>query len=339
MGNRTKIFKRDINTDVKTGNFVDTETGEKFDGAKLIIDSHKYDVVPAVPAERRQQQKEHIQRKQRKDIFDKIADGFTFSYISKVSELHEDKRFTDDEKTRIMFLGTYVGYSEKGSFLMHNTNGRFIYKHRLKDLLELGNKNKFYSFYKKLIDAGIIVEIKTEAGIKLKWSEEYHFKGKLPKGYGAKDIGAFKTYDKQIQELYKAKKDNGKPIHSAKQLYTVFMVLPFVHYETNILCKYPNAPTEEAEPLSIEELAEGLGFKRSNDLKRKLLKIELKEQPVFSFIQNKKATHITVNPFIIWRQKKMPDASLLSHYFDTAKRIAESKGMKIKMKDLIVLEG
>jgi hypothetical protein len=327
--------KKNINNHVYTGSFANLETGEILEDVKIITEPNKYAVVPV---ERIEQKKEFAERKQRNDLYMEIADGFTWSYISKLSELHQDQRFTEDEKTRIMFLGTYVSYSDKGSFLAF-PNGRYIRKKNLKGLLELKEEKKFYSFYNKLLDTGIITEVPdTEGGKKLKWSEQYHFRGKLPKGSGA-EAGLLKTYDKQIQELYKAKKDNGKALHSPKQLYTVFMVLPFVHYETNIICKNPNVPFDETEPLSIDELAKGLGFKRSNDLKRKMLQIELKEQPVFSFIQNKKATHITVNPFVVWRQNQMPNKTLMLHFFDTAKKIAEEKGIKVSMQDLIQLEG
>lgn len=319
--------------DILKTDVIDKNTGEIIEGVAVIKNPEKYRFTNLETVAK---QREYIERKHRKDLFEEIAESFTFTYISKVTELHFDERFTDDEKTRIMFLGSYVSYSNKGSFLTFS-NGRYIKKKNLKGLLEIKEEKKFYSFYNKLVEVVIIEEVPTDAGICLRWSEEYHFKGKLPKGSGA-ETGILKSYDKQIQELYKAKKENGKALHSPKQLYTVFMILPFVHYETNIICKYPNKPFNECEPLEIDELTKGLGYKRSNDLKRKMLKILLKEQPVFQFNITSKATHITVNPFIVWRQNKMPDATLLVTFFDTAKRIAEAKGMKITMQDLIKIE-
>ncbi|MFS0637303.1 hypothetical protein AB1K84_15495 [Mesobacillus foraminis] len=309
---------------------VDTETGELFPQALIIAEPDKVVITKKATFQSR---KDFLERKNRKGVFEELAEGFTFTYISKISELHEDERFTDDEKTRIMFLGTYVSYSKKGSFLTFS-NGRLIYKHNLKTLLEISSDNKFYSFYNKLVETGIITEVPEGSIKKLKWSNEYHFKGKLPKGSEG-EASYIKTYDKQIQELYKAKNSKEKALHSPKQLYTVFMLLPFVHYETNLICKFPNKPFTECEPLDLNELAKGLGFNRSNDLKRKLMKISLKEQPVFQFNITNKGTHITVNPFIVWRQNKLPDDALLVTFFDTARRIAEGKGIKITMKDLI----
>ncbi|OIJ12959.1 hypothetical protein BKP35_10390 [Anaerobacillus arseniciselenatis] len=318
---------------IERRNLVDADTGENLGNKLMVSDETQVNIHSKKLDDSR---KEYFDRKHRKDLFDEIAEGFTFTYINKVSELHEDERFTDDEKARIMYLGTFVNYSDKGSMLVV-ANGEPINKKQLKELLEISNKKKFYSFYTKLLVAEIIEEVPTEAGIGFKWSEAYHFKGKVTKGNSVESERFIKTYDKQIQELYQAKKANGKPVNSSKQLYTVFMVLPFVHYETNVLCKFPNKPFSECEPLTIDELASSLGFNRSNDLKRKMLKVELKELPVFSFNTTSKNTHITVNPFVVWRQNKMPEASLMVTFFDTAKRIAGRKGMKIELKDLIKL--
>lgn len=319
---------------IEIRNVVDLDTGEVLPNYIGITEREKVQVVSKETIEKR---KEYFYRKNRTDLFNEIADGFTFSNINKVSELHFDKRFTEDEKTRIMFLGTYVSYLSKGSYLTFS-NGKPINKQHVRKLLEIKEERKFYSFYNKLLDFDIVEETVINGEIGLKWSEEYHFKGKLPKGAGAK-AGVLKTYDKQIQELYQAKKDNGKSMYSPKQLYTVFMMLPFVHYETNIICLNPNEPFVDCNPLELSEIAKHLGFNRSNDLKRKLLKINLKEQPVFKLDTTNKGTYITVNPFVVWRQNKMPEASLMVTFFDTAKRIAEGKGIKITVNDLLLLEG
>lgn len=330
------MTKTDINQDVYTITVPDYETGELVP-AKVVLQPEAYDVISK---ERKKQKKDYAEQKNRKGMYNKIADGFTFSYIQKVSDLYFDDRFSDDEKTRIMFLGTYVSYSNKGSFLVF-PNGRYIRKHHLKNILEITNNKKFYRFYNKMLDVGIITEIKEDdtepPKLKLKWSEEYHFKGKSTNSNSC-GKSYLKTYDKQIRDLYTAKNENGKPINSPKQLYTVFMLLPFVHYETNVICKYPDKHFADCEPMTIDELAKGLNFNRSNDLKRKLLKIELKEQPVFRFDATNKATHITVNPFIVWRQNKMPETALLVSFYDTAKRIGEAKGIRLEMKDLLQID-
>jgi len=87
--------------------------------------------------------------------------------------------------------------------------------------------------------------------------------------------------------------------------------------------------------MELKEIAEGIGIERSNDLKRKLLKINLHEQPVFKLETTSKGTHVTVNPFVIWRQNRIPEESLMVSFYDTARRIAEKKGIAIKIEDLI----
>lgn len=304
---------------------VDVETGEILEGAIVLPNTEGYQIIKK---ETVSQRSEYFKQKQRKEAFDELTEGFTFSYIETVSKLHSDERFTDDEKTRIMFLGTYVSYAEKGSYLVHS-NGRFIYKSGLKKVLEISKDSKFYSFYNKLVEAEIITEEETiDKEIKLNWNEQYHFRGAIKKGKKGNDTEALvKTFDTQIRELYKS--------HTAKQLYIVFLLLPFIHYGTNIICRYPNKPFTECEPMELKEIAEGIGIERSNDLKRKLLKINLYEQPVFKLETTSKGTHVTVNPFVIWRQNRIPEESLMVSFYDTARRIAEKKGIAIKIDDLI----
>lgn len=326
------VNQTNINEDVFTDTHVNKTTGEII-SAVIITNPDKYEVVEK---KRVKQKRYFAERKNRTNLYNKIVDGFTFSHLKTISKLHTDNRFKDDEKTRIMVLGTYVSYTDKGSFLKY-ANGHYVRKNHLMDLLHISKRDKFYSFYNKMVDAEIITEVKEGNTLKLrlKWSNMYHFKGTIPKNVGIDADTLIKSYDNQIRELFNARNERGRLLHSPTLLYSVFMVLPFVHYETNILCKYPNKPFDDCQPLTMNELAKGLGYSRSNDLKRKLLRINLKEQPVFSFNTTNKATHITVNPFVVWRQQKMPDASLLVSFYDTAKRIAESKGIGVSIQSLL----
>jgi len=80
-----------------------------------------------------------------------------------------------------------------------------------------------------------------------------------------------KLYDKQIQALYHEKDANGKKINTPKNLYVLFMVLPFLHVGSGVLCKKPLSDNVDCEPFTLKELAELFGFSRINLLKAKLL--------------------------------------------------------------------
>lgn len=297
------------------GVYANFETGEKVEGL-LLQNPENYIIISKESEAKR---KAYLQGKQHKGIFDEIAGRFTFSLSSTIKELNQDKRFTQTEKTRIIFLGTFVSYQEKGSYLMHD-NGNLIYKNKLQSLLEMSNKNEFYKFYNNMLDAGILQEEHiNKTTIKLIWSSSYNFRGTAPAS-ALKEKNLIKTFDKQVRELYQEKDAKGKKVHTPNNLYTLFMLLPYVQPESNIICLNPE-DVSNPKPLTIQELADLFGYNRSNDLKRKLFKVKLKGLPVFSTISNTNYTHILVNPFIVYRSNKAPNDALLNHFKDTANRL------------------
>ncbi|RIU93312.1 hypothetical protein [Oceanobacillus picturae] len=294
------------------------ETGEKLEQVGVIYNPDDYNVINKKSEARK---KAYLLSRKEKSEFDALAGRFTFTLASTIIKLNNDKRFSQTEKTRIMYLGTYVSYQEKGSYLMH-CNGKYVLKNKLQSLLEMTNKVEFYKFYNKLLLAGIIQEEKlNKSTIKIMWSSEYNFRGKAsPEALKEKNL--IKTYDNQIRELYHEKDSKGKKVHTANNLYTLFMLMPYVQPESNMICLHPENETDSC-PLTIKDLAEIFNYNRTNDLKRKLFKIKLRGMPVFATISNSNYTHIVVNPFIVYRSNKAPSDALLIHFKDTAKRTSK----------------
>lgn len=308
--------------DIINGEVIVRETGEIVEGITIPKDS-PYTIINKV---KEQNRKNFLVRKENKTWFEELTGRFTFTLVSTIRELNHDNRFTLAEKTRIMFLGTYVSYQNHGSYLKFD-NGRYICKRHLQEMLEIKNRREFYHFYNKLVETKILTEeVIDRSTIKLRWSNMYHFRGKAPASE-LRGKNLIKTFDKQIRGLFKEKDTNGKALYTPNNLYTMFMVLPYVHPETNLLCMYPNNDLETCEPLSISELSRVLGFTRSNDLKRKLFKVRLKGLPVFETRDNGIYSYIQVNPFVIWRSNKTPSEALLVTFRDTADRLS------IKLKD------
>lgn len=290
---------------------------------KVILDKDKIQKVQQYKAEKRSY-----------DNFIDIAGGFSFLLVDTLKDLHSDTRFTDIEKARIMFLGSYCSYESSGRYLFTNNN-KYILKKDLQELLEITNKQEFYKFYNKLVDYGIIEEdVVGRFKVKLKWNGKYHFKGKATKN-GNKSIDTVKAYDRQIQTLYKEKDIEGKSINTPKNLYILFMVLPFINKESGVLCNQQHNPIEEdCEPLDLKDLCKLLGFERISTLKSKLMNCTLYGTNVF-FIgegihKRKKYTRIYVNPFVSSRSSKAPNTSLLAMFPDTEKAIVNNLQKKKK---------
>lgn len=261
--------------------------------------------------------------------FTDIAGGFSFILVETLIAFHKDSRFNDMEKARIMFLGTYCSYESSGRYLMTNNN-RYLLKSHLQNLLEISNKKEFYKFYNKLVETGIIEEeVLGRFEIKLRWNSDYHFKGKTTKS-NLKSTDVIKGYDKQIQSLYKGKDSNGKSINTPKNLYVMFMVLPFINTESNVLCNNPLKKHEEdAEPLQLNDLADMFGYAKPHMIKSRLLHCKLFDTNVF-FIgegshKGKNYTRIYVNPYVFNRSSKAPNASLQAMFPLTANTIIQRK--------------
>ncbi len=308
MKNDTEIIQIvDENGEVKTGLFIENYEGGFY--RKESIEKMK-----AYQAE-----------KKNYELFQDIAGGFTFMLTDTLKELHNDTHFNDMDKARIIFLGTFCSYETSGRYLLFNNN-KPILKNNLQELLEITNKKEFYKFYNKLIETGIVEEEKiSRTEVKLKWNSKYHFKGKANKR-GASSTDTVKTYDNQIQELYKAKDAKGKNINTPKNLYILFMLLPYINMESGVLCRQQHIQDETAcKPLTLDDLAEMFDYPKTSLLKNKLLKCKLHETNVFFIgegMQNrKKYTRIFVNPFVANRSGKTPNTSLLAMFPDTEKAI------------------
>jgi hypothetical protein len=268
--------------------------------------------------------------------FEDIAGGFSFMLIETLKELHKDTRFTDIEKARIMFLGTFCSYEDSGRYLYTNNN-KFILKSDLPGLLELTNKKEFYKLYNKLVETGIIEEsVINRTEVRLKWNSKYHFKGKASKN-GTRSTDTVKAYDRQIQALYKEKNAKGKSINTPKNLYILFMVLPFINKESGVLCNHQHITVEDdCEPLELSEVAEMFGYTRTSLLKTKLMNCKLFGTNVFfigeGILDRKKYTRIYVNPFVSSRSSKAPNPSLLAMFPSTDRAIVEQLKKKKKGK-------
>ena len=306
---------------IAAGEWIDKNagTGEIQTGI-LITNPKEYTIISKRSEAKR---KEYLQGKQKKSEFDVIAGKFTFTLSSTIKQLNRDKRFSQTEKTRIIFLGTYVSYQEKGNYLVHD-NGKPVLKNKLQSLLEMTNKKEFYKFFNKLVEAGIIQEkYINKSTIRIVWSSEYNFRGTAPTS-ALKEKNLIKTFDRQIRELYQEKDSKGKKVHTANNLYTLFMLMPYVHPESNMLCLHPENSID-SYPLTLTELAGMFGYNRTNDFKRKLFKVKLKGLPVFATVSNGNFTHILVNPFIVYRSNKAPNEALMMHFDDTAERLTKGK--------------
>ncbi|WP_262177760.1 hypothetical protein [Saccharococcus sp. Marseille-Q5394] len=301
---------------------VDIETGELFEKAIIVDNPENYILIHKDSEANR---KEFLKNRVVKSQFDELAGGFSFTMLDTLKELIADEDFTQSDKTRIMFLGTFVSYEKNNRYLTYG-NGRPILKNQLMDLLEMTNRKEFYNLYNTMLEKGVFTEDReSRSVIKIIWSKKYHFKGAVSGGSKTSEK-LVKSYDKQIRELYRARNSKGKPIHTAHSLFTFFSLLPYVHPESNALCRHPEKPVSQSQPFTIRELADIYGIERVTNFRRLLFRIKIHKMPVVALAQTTEDSRIYINPFVVNRTGKKPNATLFTLFESSFQRLADRQG-------------
>ncbi|WP_140456593.1 MULTISPECIES: hypothetical protein [Priestia] len=251
-----------------------------------------------------------VQYKQREDEVAKYnaeQGGFVFTFYKLAERIDGD--LTKADLARLLFLATYLSYE---SNQLKFDNGVAITKKQLPELLGL-KERAFRTFYGTVTQLGILVD----NGDKVVMSAEYFYKGSLPKTIKPNEIAYTRTYVNGIRELYKEYGATRK----AGQLGLLYLVIPYIHFDTNILVSNPNERQHaDIEALSLEEVAMLLGYD-ANKITRTLTGIVLGDEYVFMITQVGKEKNVVVNPRVHWRGTSVPSGTV-----DTLFQIKKRKG-------------
>lgn len=192
----------------------------------------------------------------------------------------------------LMFVGTYVGYK---TGRLEYDNGNPIGRQKLSDLVGLSER-KFRDFYSALLSENIIQEVGEEIYV----NPSVFYRGSLDDvDFDLGDYRHTRLYRKTVRELYH--RYRGREL---RQLAIVYAILPFLNYNTNIVCFNPQEQNQDAlKPLYLEKLAALLGYKDVTKFKRALNALELNGKPVFTFTEDpfdRRKKRIVVNPRVVF---------------------------------------
>ncbi|WP_018394541.1 hypothetical protein [Bacillus sp. 37MA] len=254
--------------------------------------SHLYELHPKVGTPSRSQV-EGLNAVAELAEHEKEHGGFVFAFFSATQTMEgQFPELSQSDLARLMFLGTYTAW-ETGQ-LKHD-NGRPINKKGLGELLNV-SRPAFSSFYKKLIDGGIVRE--EEGALLVNPSIFYRGKlGDVRKQLG--DIQYTRLFRKTVRELYGMY--GGRSI---KQLATIYAVLPFVNFKYNIVSFNPEESNADlVRPMTLENLAAALSYQDTHKLVTALRKIKYDGKSVFGFFEvdgDKRARKVVVNPSVVY---------------------------------------
>jgi hypothetical protein len=218
---------------------------------------------------------------------------FVFAFFESCKTMGEQyPSLTQAELARLMFVGTYTGY--RTGRLQHD-NGRVIDRKALEVLVGI-SRNKFGEFYRKLVSEEILQEVNGELFV----NPTVFYRGPVKEiGYKLDEYRHTRLFRKTVRELYE-KYTGRKTVHLA----IIYAVLPFLNFDTNVVCFNPKESDDEAiQPMNLENLAALLHYQDTHKLKRALESVKIDGQPVFWLPQNvhdKRHRRIIVNPRVVF---------------------------------------
>jgi hypothetical protein len=225
---------------------------------------------------------------------------FTLTNMDEVQEIIG--QLTASECGYLLYLQTFIDFEGrlvKNTFPERKTNltaKQEIVLMTKKDIREtLGlSRNTFNPFFNRLIELGII----EETAYHFKLNSRYHFRGKL------KSQRVIKAFSVKVREVYRK--------NNAKDLGFIYKVLPYVHFESNTLCKDPyERDVFKVEPLTQEDVAAIVGEDVST-IRSRISRLKFDNQYVFASVYVGNKVQYMVNPFVFYRSSKTPDETLLS---------------------------
>lgn len=162
------------------------------------------------------------------------------------------------------------------------------------EILQLTRKQStFYDFLNACLAHDIIH--KDETGNYMV-NERYHFKGAFEDQY------VVKSYTAKIKRVYSEVK--------ATDIGLIYRMLPFIHFDTNTLCRNPFEPNPElVEPFNRKQLAEAIGVS-PGEISRRLPKMTFDGEYVIAKVTVGGRQSYMFNPWVFYRKDDEPDKTL-----------------------------
>lgn len=280
---RREVIAQKFNYVVVDGKPYDTETGE------YLGDRFTHDLVPL----RTEQQYRAFESVQTLGDHEKENGGFIFAFFQQSKAISE--RFptlNNADIARLMYLGTYIAW-ETGR--LQYDNGKIITREGFEKLTGLSSK-RAKELFRRYLDEGIISE--SDGAIYM--NQTVFYRGNIKTiSSQTTDLQYTRLFKKTVRDLYE--KANGRTVG---QLALVYAVMPFLNFETNIVCMNPDeSDIDRLQPMGLEVLAELLGYTNASKLKAAMNRVKIDGKVVFGFFENpndRRKKRITVNPRVVF---------------------------------------
>lgn len=251
-----------------------------------------------------------------KELQEKVLGNFVFFMFESIE--HLNNILTDSELVKFIFIGTYV---KQDGYLKLDNNFTYIDKSRLRQLLNINNKN-FNIVFNKFISEELLKE-DDKGNILINMLYFYRGYEKEYKKLTNINLDDFsRIYTKATRNLYMDTKST-----KHKQLAIAYKLLPYVNWRYNVLCSNTNEQDKsKIEVLNISDVVDVLGLSKSNitRFKNDFYGISVGEKQLFLTVQKTSdynKSFICVNPLVYYRGSKPSDLQFLVDLFDLDMKI------------------
>lgn len=280
--------------------YIHFETGEKIEGIARLTTVQEE--LEQMKTKERQVKRLKAKKEYRKKALAGTTLSYTFNFMQHLKEvskeLIEDKQVKGTYLGHFLYLQRYMNYE---GVLYKNKQSRHPLKRtEIYALLGINSKSTGSRFIKALIDKGLLFEVVTDKGEGFKVNGRYAFKGKG----NARDT--VKVFNETMSTLFDE--------NTASDLSFMYLLLPYVNEETNIICWNVNeTDPSEINALSLEDIATvtGLSTERA---RKKLSSIKYNGLYAVLKVTKGRGSFYKVNPFLYYRQYGEPDESLKADF-------------------------
>ena len=245
-------------------------------------------------------------RKDINEFEEMIKEYFGNFYFNFYNNIPKD--LDDQFKFRFIFLCTYLKYGDD-RLMIKQENGlyRFIKENELMELLKLSER-EYMRTKKELINKKLIFIEKENKSIHI--NENISIMGNVQKG---NDKNYTKVFKNSIRELY----NESKP-REHKKLSMLIKLMPYVHFQYNIICKNPTCEfMEDIRPLTIKEIMVKIfDEKNVTSFKKKILGIKCNNKKITMLFEDFDKTMIAINPSVFYRGTRKEALNYLISLFE-----------------------
>lgn len=229
-----------------------------------------------------------------KEYQTEVLGGFVFMIYDNVDILTNQLKIPIQDLPKLVYLSTFLNYDNvicEGKIPMT--------KAQMQEKLGIA-KPAFNKLFKLLIETKILNESKNGKEKIYRLNEEI-----LRKGQTDTDKIKTKMYINSVRYLYE-----NTSVRMHKNLAIVYQLIPYVHKDTNMICKNPFEEVEKLiVPLNINEIAVAMGFSIEGDniknisrIKKSILNLTLKDGTsvmVYFKVNDTKKERWFLNPRVI----------------------------------------